>query len=112
MVVQIDKQLSICGELLLEPGALLGGQLVGHLSGAIPVNLAHSSRIPDHRYGCSAPSGSDHSDRFCARPEACSRLRRERIPPNLGRSHSAAIDGAGAQYRVLCVSASTAFRRA
>ncbi len=45
MVVQVGEQLPVRGELFLQLGALFRGQVFEHLGGAIPVNLAHDSRI-------------------------------------------------------------------
>lgn len=80
MVVQVGEQLPVRGELFLQPGALFRGQVFEHLSGAIPVNLAHDSRIP-------VPGMDDHSGHDIRRSiltpgdrPSCSASRRLRAP--------------------------------
>lgn len=45
ILVKVGERLLVGDELLLQPGAVLQGKIFKHLGGAIPVNLAHNSRI-------------------------------------------------------------------
>jgi hypothetical protein len=50
MVVEVGEHLPVHSELFVQPGALFRGQVFEHLGGAIPVNLAHGSRISLRRW--------------------------------------------------------------
>jgi hypothetical protein len=87
IVVEVGEQLPIGDELFLQPGAILGRQILKHLGREIPINLAHNLRIPTMGRGRSlaAASVTTFGTQFCHRES----LIHQRITPTRSPSTEA-----------------------